>query len=82
MSHRERSTLIDLNLGIQTIKEAHGQTGWLETCARTLGQDSPRGQRLICHPELLPLIPELSGRLWLPHSQLRAVHLVKVKIPS
>ncbi|KAI0931689.1 hypothetical protein AcV5_004880 [Taiwanofungus camphoratus] len=26
-----------------TIKEAHGQTGWLETCARTVGHDSPRG---------------------------------------
>ncbi|KAI0094319.1 cytoskeleton assembly control protein [Irpex rosettiformis] len=26
-----------------TIKEAHGQTGWLETCARTVVQDSVRG---------------------------------------
>ncbi|KAH7909787.1 ANTH domain-containing protein [Hygrophoropsis aurantiaca] len=26
-----------------TIKEAHGQTGWLETCARTLGTDGQRG---------------------------------------
>lgn len=26
-----------------TIKEAHGQTGWLETCARTVSQDSGRG---------------------------------------
>ncbi|KAI0727814.1 cytoskeleton assembly control protein [Fomitopsis betulina] len=26
-----------------TIKEAHGQTGWLETCARTVGHESPRG---------------------------------------
>ncbi|EKM61342.1 uncharacterized protein PHACADRAFT_247886 [Phanerochaete carnosa HHB-10118-sp] len=26
-----------------TIKEAHGQTGWLETCARTVGHDSARG---------------------------------------
>ncbi|KAH9937310.1 cytoskeleton assembly control protein [Fomitopsis serialis] len=26
-----------------TIKEAHGQTGWLETCARTVGHDSPKG---------------------------------------
>jgi hypothetical protein len=28
----------------QTIKEAHGQTGWLETCARTVGHDSGRGK--------------------------------------
>lgn len=27
----------------QTIKEAHGQTAWLETCARTLGNDGQRG---------------------------------------
>lgn len=26
-----------------TIKEAHGQTAWLETCARTLGNDGQRG---------------------------------------
>ncbi|KAH8099269.1 cytoskeleton assembly control protein [Cristinia sonorae] len=26
-----------------TIKEAHGQTGWLETCARTVGSDGSRG---------------------------------------
>ncbi|CAK5280605.1 unnamed protein product [Mycena citricolor] len=26
-----------------TIKEAHGQTAWLETCARTLGSDGSRG---------------------------------------
>ncbi|KAH8119873.1 ANTH domain-containing protein [Phellopilus nigrolimitatus] len=26
-----------------TIKEAHGQTGWLETCARTVGSDGMRG---------------------------------------
>ncbi|EIW87058.1 ANTH-domain-containing protein [Coniophora puteana RWD-64-598 SS2] len=26
-----------------TIKEAHGQTGWLETCARTVGAESQRG---------------------------------------
>ncbi|KAA1468016.1 cytoskeleton assembly control protein [Dentipellis sp. KUC8613] len=26
-----------------TIKEAQSQTGWLETCARTVGQDSGRG---------------------------------------
>ncbi|THH09606.1 hypothetical protein EW145_g1899 [Phellinidium pouzarii] len=26
-----------------TIKEAHGQTGWLETCARTVGSDGVRG---------------------------------------
>ncbi|KAL4241829.1 SLA2 family protein [Abortiporus biennis] len=26
-----------------TIKEAHGQTGWLETCARTVGHESARG---------------------------------------
>ncbi|KAJ7446448.1 ANTH domain-containing protein [Mycena galericulata] len=26
-----------------TIKEAHGQTAWLETCARTLGSDGQRG---------------------------------------
>ncbi|KAJ7225269.1 ANTH domain-containing protein [Mycena pura] len=26
-----------------TIKEAHGQTAWLETCARTLGSDGARG---------------------------------------
>ncbi|KXN88751.1 Endocytosis protein end4 [Leucoagaricus sp. SymC.cos] len=26
-----------------TIKEAHGQTAWLETCARTVGQDGSRG---------------------------------------
>ncbi|KAL1732141.1 ANTH domain-containing protein [Schizophyllum commune] len=26
-----------------TIKEAHGQTAWLETCARTVGVDSARG---------------------------------------
>ena len=27
----------------QTIKEAHGQTGWLETCARSVGADGVRG---------------------------------------
>ena len=27
----------------QTIKEAHGQTGWLETCARTVGHETARG---------------------------------------
>jgi hypothetical protein len=26
-----------------TIKEAHGQAGWLETCARTAGTESQRG---------------------------------------
>ncbi|GJJ14645.1 hypothetical protein Clacol_008911 [Clathrus columnatus] len=26
-----------------TLKEAQGQTGWLETCARTVGNDSARG---------------------------------------
>ncbi|THH33127.1 hypothetical protein EUX98_g1072 [Antrodiella citrinella] len=26
-----------------TIKEAHGQTGWLETCARAVGNESARG---------------------------------------
>lgn len=26
-----------------TIKEAHGQTGWLETCARTVSQETGRG---------------------------------------
>ncbi|EPQ60388.1 ANTH-domain-containing protein [Gloeophyllum trabeum ATCC 11539] len=26
-----------------TIKEAHGQTGWLETCARTVGHETPKG---------------------------------------
>ncbi|KAF8140620.1 ANTH domain-containing protein [Boletus edulis] len=26
-----------------TIKEAHGQTGWLETCARTVASDGQRG---------------------------------------
>ncbi|OCH86047.1 cytoskeleton assembly control protein [Obba rivulosa] len=26
-----------------TIKEAHGQTGWLETCARAVGHDTARG---------------------------------------
>ncbi|KDQ63306.1 hypothetical protein JAAARDRAFT_53531 [Jaapia argillacea MUCL 33604] len=26
-----------------TLKEAHGQTGWLETCARTVGHESPKG---------------------------------------
>lgn len=26
-----------------TIKEAHGQTAWLETCARTVGSDGARG---------------------------------------
>ncbi|KAI1788816.1 cytoskeleton assembly control protein [Ganoderma leucocontextum] len=26
-----------------TIKEAHGQTGWLETCARTTGNETARG---------------------------------------
>ncbi|KAL5535815.1 SLA2 [Sanghuangporus sanghuang] len=26
-----------------TIKEAHGQTGWLETCARSVGADGVRG---------------------------------------
>ncbi|EPT01538.1 hypothetical protein FOMPIDRAFT_1144834 [Fomitopsis schrenkii] len=26
-----------------TIKEAHGQTGWLETCARTVGHESAKG---------------------------------------
>ncbi|KAH9950879.1 cytoskeleton assembly control protein [Amylocystis lapponica] len=26
-----------------SIKEAHGQTGWLETCARTVGHESARG---------------------------------------
>ncbi|KAF8807805.1 cytoskeleton assembly control protein [Phlegmacium glaucopus] len=26
-----------------TLKEAHGQTAWLETCARTVGTDSQRG---------------------------------------
>ncbi|KAI5121175.1 hypothetical protein M0805_007172 [Coniferiporia weirii] len=26
-----------------SIKEAHGQTGWLETCARTVGSDGMRG---------------------------------------
>ncbi|KAH7886145.1 ANTH domain-containing protein [Phlebopus sp. FC_14] len=26
-----------------TIKEAHGQTGWLETCARTVSSDGQRG---------------------------------------
>ncbi|KAI0719942.1 cytoskeleton assembly control protein [Cerioporus squamosus] len=26
-----------------TIKEAHGQTGWLETCARTVGHETARG---------------------------------------
>ncbi|KAJ6503329.1 ANTH domain-containing protein [Mycena vitilis] len=26
-----------------TLKEAHGQTAWLETCARTLGSDGQRG---------------------------------------
>lgn len=29
----------------QTIKEAHGQTGWLETCARTVGTDGNRGMQ-------------------------------------
>ncbi|TFK56684.1 cytoskeleton assembly control protein [Heliocybe sulcata] len=26
-----------------SIKEAHGQTGWLETCARTVGHETPKG---------------------------------------
>ncbi|KAK2461575.1 hypothetical protein APHAL10511_006038 [Amanita phalloides] len=26
-----------------TLKEAHGQTAWLETCSRTVGQDGQRG---------------------------------------
>ncbi|KAH9944261.1 cytoskeleton assembly control protein [Epithele typhae] len=29
--------------GTLCIKEAHGQTGWLETCARTAGHDTSRG---------------------------------------
>ena len=27
----------------QTLKEAQGQTAWLETCARTVGSDTYRG---------------------------------------
>jgi huntingtin-interacting protein 1-related protein len=29
---------------LQTIKEAQGQTAWLETCARTVGGDGQRGK--------------------------------------
>jgi huntingtin-interacting protein 1-related protein len=27
----------------QTLKESHGQTAWLETCARTVGSDGQKG---------------------------------------
>ncbi|KAG5353652.1 hypothetical protein C0989_003789 [Termitomyces sp. Mn162] len=27
----------------EVIKEAHGQTAWLETCARTVGSDNSKG---------------------------------------
>lgn len=35
---------------VQTIKEAHGQTGWLETCARTVNSDGMRGETPFCTP--------------------------------
>jgi hypothetical protein len=44
-----RCTINDLRM-VKTIKEAHGQTGWLETCARTVGSDGQRGMR----PEISP----------------------------
>lgn len=28
---------------VQTLKEAHGQTGWIETCGRTVGGDGVKG---------------------------------------
>ncbi len=31
------------NVFRQTIKEAHSQTGWLETCARTVSSDAQKG---------------------------------------
>lgn len=34
----------------QTLKEAQNQTGWLETCARTVGGDVTRGAS--CFPSL------------------------------
>lgn len=36
-------SLVNFNTSIQVIKEAHGQTAWLETCARTVGTDNTRG---------------------------------------
>ena len=30
-------------LGNQTLKESHGQTAWLETCARTVGSEGQKG---------------------------------------
>lgn len=39
---RQRSS-IHLISYCQTLKEAHGQTAWLETCARTVGNDGMRG---------------------------------------
>ena len=37
------STDARLNIPRQTLKEAQNQTSWLETCARTMGNDSARG---------------------------------------
>lgn len=46
---------------IKTIKEAHGQTGWLETCARTVGQDSAgRGESKL-YPNKFRLLNPILG---------------------
>lgn len=38
--------LAELMHSHQTLKEAQGQSGWLETCGRTAGLESTRGQRI------------------------------------
>ncbi|KAJ7925985.1 hypothetical protein B0H13DRAFT_2229558 [Mycena leptocephala] len=44
-----------------TIKEAHGQTAWLETCARTLGSDGQRGYAPLIRTYVHRLRPEFNG---------------------
>ncbi|KAI0686627.1 ANTH domain-containing protein [Earliella scabrosa] len=41
------------------VREAHGQTGWLETCARTVGQETARGYGPLIRTYVRVLLPKL-----------------------
>lgn len=47
--------MAEVLIAMQTLKEAQGQTGWLETCARTVGNDGMRGELMFVLPAAQPL---------------------------
>ena len=65
----------------QSIKEAHGQTGWLETCARAVATDSARGMSKRIR-SIVNILTVALARLRRSNPNICPIHPCQAPVPS